>query len=496
MSPLSAAATFLRQYWRRVTILSVLILVPCFWHSRIEAGDLGSHVYNAWLVDLIHKGDVHDLYVKPQWNNVLCDWLLYQLGRTLGWNAAEKIVVAICVLSFFWGSFAFIAAASCRPPWILAPAIAMITYGYTLQMGFLNYYLAVGLALFAIALVWEGGLKEWLVAAALALVICLAHPIGLLTMLGFVVYIKLAQYARGWLRLLPLALAIGFVVGVHYYLLQFHVEGWEPFYFMNGVDQIVLYGSRYSILALCFLVFLLVAIIYSFIRLRKEKQYPSGVRISLELWAVLLFSAAMIPEVIFLPQYTAPVALFVSRGTMLSAVLLLCLLGCLRPARWQLAGFSVTAAVLFVFLYQDTGRLNRLEASAQQMLNALPNGSRIITTIGPPPNSRIWFIYHILDRACIGHCFTYSDYEPSAGQFWIRARPGSTTATSSAEDAANMEFGRYRVKASDLPLKQIYQCRIEDIGQLCIRDLHAGEVNCPDCNNPFYWLMRSGMMRR
>ncbi len=202
----------------------------------------------------------------------------------------------------------------------------------------------------------------------------------------------------------------------------------------------------------------------------------------------------MIPEIIYLPQFAAPVALFVSRGTTLSAVLLLCLLGCLRPARWQLAGFSIVAAVLFVFLYQDTGRLNRIEASAQQLLNALPNGSRIIATVGAPPNSRIG-LGHIFDRACVGHCYTYSDYEPSSGQFWIHSRPGSRTAESSQQDSGNMEFGRYRVKASDLPLKQVYQCRIEDVGQLCIRDLHAGEVNCPDCNNPAYWLMQSNKTR-
>ncbi|MBV8570245.1 MAG: hypothetical protein JO319_06515, partial [Acidobacteriaceae bacterium] len=172
-----------------------------------------------------------------------------------------------------------------------------------------------------------------------------------------------------------------------------------------------------------------------------------GVRISFELWAVLLFAAAMFPEVIFLPQFA-------------------------------------------------TGRLNTIEMQAEQMLHALPYGSRVVVTMGPPPGSRIWFIEHMVDRACIGHCFMYSNYEPSSGQFWIHARPGGRTATSSAQDAMDIQVGTYRVKAEDLPLKQLYQCRVEDIGQLCMRDLHAGEVNCAACNQPLYWLMRAGMKAR
>ncbi len=46
---LKAAADFLRQYWLQAIAISAGLLIPCFWHRRIEAGDLGSHVYNAWL---------------------------------------------------------------------------------------------------------------------------------------------------------------------------------------------------------------------------------------------------------------------------------------------------------------------------------------------------------------------------------------------------------------------------------------------------------------
>jgi hypothetical protein len=106
--------------WLLVAI-SVLILAPCWWHGHIEAGDLGSHVYNAWLAQLIEKGQAPGLYIAPQWNNVLVDWMLLHAANLLGFGAAEKIVVSFCVLVFFWGVFAFVAASAERPPWFLAP---------------------------------------------------------------------------------------------------------------------------------------------------------------------------------------------------------------------------------------------------------------------------------------------------------------------------------------------------------------------------------------
>src|ERR1700730_12758948 len=51
-SGLKAAADFLRQYWLQVIAISAGLLIPCLWHRQIEAGDLGSHVYNALLAKL------------------------------------------------------------------------------------------------------------------------------------------------------------------------------------------------------------------------------------------------------------------------------------------------------------------------------------------------------------------------------------------------------------------------------------------------------------
>src|SRR5260370_20692973 len=65
-TPPTGVIPFLRQFKRRVLFLSVVLIVPCVWHPRIEAGDLASHVYNAWLAQMIAKGQAAGLYLAKQ----------------------------------------------------------------------------------------------------------------------------------------------------------------------------------------------------------------------------------------------------------------------------------------------------------------------------------------------------------------------------------------------------------------------------------------------
>src|SRR5580693_1825594 len=179
---------FVRGKKWAILAVSIAVIVPCLWHRRIEAGDLGSHVYNAWLAQLIEKGEAPGLYIVRQWNNVLFDWILFHAASVVGFATAEKIVVSACVLVFFWGVFAFVAAASGRPPWFLTPCIAMLAYGYSFNMGFLNYYLSLGLASFSLALLWRGRGLRRLLGLLIAPFILLAHPIGFLWLAGVALY--------------------------------------------------------------------------------------------------------------------------------------------------------------------------------------------------------------------------------------------------------------------------------------------------------------------
>ena len=126
-SAFAIAFRFAGKHWLTVSGISILILAPCFWHREIVASDLGSHLYNAWLVQLIHRGQSPGLWIAPQHTNILFDIMLSNLGSILGLRAAEKLVVSLAVLNFFWGTFTFVSAAVKRAPWFLLPCIALVT---------------------------------------------------------------------------------------------------------------------------------------------------------------------------------------------------------------------------------------------------------------------------------------------------------------------------------------------------------------------------------
>jgi len=470
---------FLRLHTVRVTVISLLLLAPCFWHKRIETGDLPSHTYNAWLAQLIERADAPGLYIVRQWNNVMTDLALEHLGNMLGLHAAEKIVVAASVLIFFWGTFAFISAASLRAPWVLVPGIAMITYGWTFHSGFMNYYISLGLAFFAAALFWRGSAGDWIVATVLSGLVWLAHPMGLLCLAGMVAYVKLAEILRGWYRWGLFLLALMAVWAAHAYLMRFRTMFWETrnFYLMNGADQISLFGDRYVKLAWAVLIFGSLCFLCGVTREWKSAPSRWAFRTPLELWTVLLFAAAMIPEVVWLPRYPMLVGLIVSRLTSVTAVLGLCVLASVRPRKWHLVGLAACAAVFFVFIYQDTGVLNKMEQQAESLVHDLPYGRRVVETISAPLDWRIWFINHIVDRACIGRCFAYANYEPPSGQFRIRVRQVSPVVAHTPDESEALETGSYIVQAQDLPMVQIYQCDEQDLSKLCLRELTVGEKN-------------------
>ena len=54
---------------------------------------------------------------------------------------------------------------------------------------------------------------------------------------------------------------------------------------------------------------------------------------------------------------------------------------------------------------------------------------------------------------------------------------GSPLNTNDSDASQQMEAGEYIVQSDDLPMAQIYQCDENDLTQLCIRQLSAGEVN-------------------
>jgi len=478
---LRQAILFLRNAAWRVVPISVLLLVPCFWHKRIEAGDLPSHTYNAWLSQLIARGQAPGLYIESRWDNVLADIALAKLGAMTGFVVAEHIVVVGAVLIFFWGTFAFISAVTLRPPWTLVPAIAMIAYGWTFYAGFLNYYLSLGFAFWAVVLFWRGRhLIDFLAGAVLALLALLAHPMGMAVLVGLAIYLRLAEILRGPLRWFLFIFAFLLVLGFHYYVLQLRTafwHTWRDFLFMNGADQLILFGARYQIVGSAAVVFGILCFLYGLVREWKNPQFRLCLRAPMELWLLLLVMALLIPEVIFPPHSPMWFAFVIFRLTSVTGVLALCTLGSLKPTTWHLLGLGICAFVFFLWTYQDTGILNDMERQEETLVGGLPYGRRVTSTVSHPPDWRLPIVNQSIARACIGKCFAYGNYEPSTTQFRIRAHHGSPVVTASVEDHEAMQSGFYTVRKEDLPMNQIYQCDEKNLAKICIRELSAGEQN-------------------
>ena len=62
-----------------------------------------------------------------------------------------------------------------------------------------------------------------------------------------------------------------------------------------------------------------------------------------------------------------------------------------------------------------------------------------------PEDWRVPFIYHSIDRACIGHCFSFANYEASSLQFRVRALAGNSIVTTSVDQSDDMSgYHRHR----------------------------------------------------
>jgi hypothetical protein len=468
---------FVRRHGLKFLATSIFVLIPCFWQHEIASDDLASHLYNAWLVQLIRQGHAPGLWVSTRRTNVLFDFVLTGLGSLFGLRVGEKLAVSLAVLIFFWGMFALVSAAARRAPWFLLPCLAIAAYGWTFYMGFFNYYLSLGLSFFALAIVWRGRKWERLIAVPIAGVALVGHPLGFLWLVGASAYVVIAEMLPLRYQALLLAGAAATLLGAHHHLWSHYAAdaGAKPFWAYNGADQLVLFSERYHIPERALVVFVLVSLAVDIVRRRREPGLGKCYAIPVQLYILAELAVLVLPGAIHFPPPTAAIALLTERLTSVSAALACCLLGVMRPTKWHLVASGAIAVTFFSFVYQDTRTINHMEEQVERLVRTLPPDQRVMATILPLPDSRIR-IQHIADRACIGRCFSYGNYEPGSRDFRVRAEPGNPYVLDDYELAVDMEEGTYVVQPEDLPAYQVYQCSPSGT-DLCIRSLKAGEEN-------------------
>lgn len=450
-------------------LASIPLLAPCFWQTRVQAGDLASHLYNAWLVELIAAGRAPGLALAWQSTNVLFDWLLGALFGALGPATAERVAAAAVVLVFAWGAFAFVSAVAGRRVWELLPCIAMLAYGWVFHIGFFNFQLGLGLCLWALAIAWHRSVARSLVVAPILALAWLAHALPVAWAIG------LLAFSWWWRRLAPrlrpallvaalAALWASSVVVARSFPTRWASAQWT---LASGADQLRVYDGKYDALAW--------ALAAAWLLLLAQRIRADGLRFTvgrLELAQFVLCAAAVAiaPGSILLPGYGHALVYIAQRMSLTAAVLACALTAPARPGIPS-AAFAGIALVFFAFLYRDELILNGFEDRLDAVVAQLPAEQRVILAVRDP-SLRVNALAHMIDRACIGRCYSYANYEPSTKQFRVRAEGPNAIAASTYAESSALQNGGYLVRGFDLPLHQIV---LAPSGELALESLAAGE---------------------
>jgi hypothetical protein len=196
---------------------------------------------------------------------------------------------------------------------------------------------------------------------------------------------------------------------------------------------------------------------------------------SLPFHLCVLSAAAVfvLPTMVLFPAFNHALVYIAERMSLGVGVCVCALLACARPRRFERGALVVVALLFFGFLYRDERALNSFEDRMQDTVSALPAGQRVISAIDDP-GLRVNALTHMIDRVCIGHCYSYANYEPTTAQFRIRAEAPNPYVAYTYEDSWLMQVGAYVVQERDVPL---YQVDLDSGGRMIVKSLRAG-VRC------------------
>lgn len=457
----------------QVLLISVLLLIPCFWQSRIQAGDLSSHLYNAWLATLINQGQAPGLWIEHRSNNVAFDvamqWLLQQAGPGL----AQRIPAAASVLIFGWGALAFISAIAGKNKWwFTVPVVWMATYGFFYEMGFFNFLLSFGLCLWYLTIFSRCGWRMSLAASPLLILAWIAHPFPAVWAAGMAAFLALTRNRQLRERLITLGLCVAILVAARFVLLSRYRcrWSWEQTLLVSGADQLLIFGFKYFYVIAPFA---LVSILL-FVRWIKTYGWTKLLfAIPFELWVLNAAAVLLIPNDVLFPTYAVAFGYIANRLSLPAGIMVCALLAQVPLRTYEKAAMVAIAAAFCVMMYADTRELNRWEDSVDAQIAQLPSGQRVVSAL-PVLYAPVDPLWHMVDRACVGHCYSYGNYEPASRQFRVRAQEGNGIVFSKYADVYGLERAKYIVQARDLPLYLIYACHSTQ-WEACVRPLSAGE---------------------
>jgi hypothetical protein len=99
------------------------------------------------------------------------------------------------------------------------------------------------------------------------------------------------------------------------------------------------------------------------------------------------------------------------------------------------------------------------------VVDQLPPGARVVSNVDwPLGRVQMW---HLIDRACIGHVYDFGNYEASSGHFRIRALRGNTFLTWLPPEVDPVGSA-VLLRRKGIPVYEIYD---DDEGQYHVRQL-------------------------
>ena len=461
----------------RVTVVvlllgfSIVAIVPCIWQKGVINGDLGSHLYNAWLAVGVEHGEYPGLYLEPVHTNVLFDILLTRLMSYFRHATAERLALSMSVLIFFWGTFAAVRALSGERPWALTPLILILTHGWVLQIGFMNFHLATGIALFALALLWRPSATRVIFSCLLLLLATMAQPLPALWVVLAIAYKTVYLRAeRHRTRLLFATIGASalcaVVIRAGFFPIVLGTTGWEigQLRYATGADQVLAYGPEYLLIVVSVLVLSGIVLVQHW---RCEGRVCSSGLVA-HLWILLAVGTFLVPNGILFRGYTFGYYFISQRVSTLLAFVGIAVLAAGRPQPRIIASFGLVAALFFAMLYGDTRRLNTIQDEFDDIVQHYPPGQRFVTeVIDWHVDSHAPFLQSMLGRACVDRCFDYGNYEVSTRQFRIRARgPNPFVRTDPNRDPVE----EFRLTDPELPLSEIEWCG-PAADKLCVREI-------------------------
>jgi hypothetical protein len=435
----------------------------------VQAGDLSSHIYNAWLTQLIETGQTHGLVVVRQSTNILFDLMLGSLFRLAGAEFAQRISVSVAVLIFVWGAFRFVSVVGGQRAWHLLPCIAMLAYGWVFHMGFFNFYLSMGLCFWALSVTWVWSRRAVALAIPLLLLAYLAHALPVVWAAGLLVYQAVATRIGPRFRVYVTASWLLAMVVVQIVVGRVTFSRWslQQIKMSTGADQVWVFDGKYYLVLICLLM-LWGMLFLNVLRTSGPRRVVSSV--PFQLCVISAAAVVILPTTILLPGFSHSLVYIAERMSLGVGICVCALLATAHPRVVERYAMLLVALVFFGFLYRDEKVLNLLEDRMDGVIADIPPGQRVVSAVDDP-DLHVFAVTHMIDRACLGRCFSYANYEPSTAQFRVRALAENPYVMSNYKDSWRMQNGSYVVKDSDLPLMQLI---LDDAGRMAIRPLKAG----------------------